>query len=266
MPTRSRRAVPEGDALLEHVDALPAAVIELDSEGVIRTWAGAAERLFGWTADDAVGRDLDALELVHAEDIPFVDAVTEQLRFGRERHLVHRNRIRTRNGEVRHAEWTRLLLGRARSRAMLCYVLDVTAQAQAERAALAARAELDRCLQGNPDGICGLDRAWRITHWNPSAERMLDRSPSEVLGRELWDIFPELRGTAFHHAFEDALSDGHLRVVEERAPDGGTWYSVTAVPSAQGLWVYFSNVTGRRQLEQEVLALDAALNRLPTGR
>jgi len=38
------------------------------------------------------------------------------------------------------------------------------------------------------------------------------------------------------------------------------------VPSAHGLFVYFSNVTGRRQLEQEFLAADAALNRRPSGR
>ncbi len=117
---------------------------------------------------------------------------------------------------------------------MLCYVLDVTAQVEAERAALAARAELERCLRASPEGICGLDRDWRITHWNPAAERMLDRSRAEVLGRELWEVFPELRGTAFHRAFDEALADGHLRVVEDRAPRGRSWYAVTAVPSAAG--------------------------------
>ncbi|MGZ3481911.1 MAG: PAS domain-containing protein, partial [Myxococcaceae bacterium] len=122
---------------------------------------------------------------------------------------------------------------------------------------LAARAELERCLRGSLEGICGLDRDWRITHWNPAAERMLDRSRAEVLGRELWAVFPELRGTAFHRAFDAALADGHVRVVEERAPCGRSWYAVTAAPSPQGLFVYFSNITGRRQLEQEFLALDA---------
>lgn len=264
---RSSRPLPEANPLLEHLHALPAAVIEVDGEGIIRTWAGGAQRLFGWTADEVLGRDLDSLGLLDPADAPLVDAILERFRSGRDRHLVHRSRVRTRAGDVRHAEWTRILLGaqRGRRQAMLCYVLDVTAHVEAERAALAARAELDWWLRGSLEGICGLDRDWRITHWNPAAERMLDRSRAEVFGRELWDVLPELRGTAFHQAFDAALADGSLRVVEDRAPRGRSWYAVTAVPSPAGLFVYFSNITGRRQLEQEFLALDAELRQTRRG-
>jgi hypothetical protein len=89
---------------------------------------------------------------------------------------------------------------------------------------------------------------------------MLERSHAEVVGREVWQVFPRLRGTVFHRAFEDALGDGHLRVVEDRAPPpyARAWYSVTAVPSARGLNVFFRDVTGRRQLERDLLAAEAA--------
>ena len=192
-----------------------------------------------------------------------MDAITDWLGGGRDHRRVHRRRIRTLTGEVRDTEWTRIPLGarRGRRQAMLCYVLDVTAQAEAERSAAAARAELERCLRASPEGICGLDRAYRITQWNPAAERMLDRSSAEVMGQGLFDVFPELRGTPFHRAFDEALADGHLRAVEGRAPRGRSWYGVTAVPAAEGLTVFFANVTGRRQLEQEFLALDAEVKR-----
>ena len=257
---RLRPMDPEMTPAQEHLSALPLAILETDEEGTLRTWAGAAERLFGWTAAEVLGSHLDGLELVHEADIAFVDMVVDRLRSGRERHLVHRNRIRTRAGDVRHSEWTRIVVGgRPGGRpAILSYVLDVTPQVEAETAALTARAELDRWLRANPEGCCGLDREWRITHWNPAAERLLERSRAEVMGRELWELFPELRGTSFQKAFEEALSDGHLRVVEDRAPRPGAWYSVTAVPSGHGLNVFFSEVTGRRQLEEELLASEGA--------
>ena len=91
---------------------------------------------------------------------------------------------------------------------------------------------------------------------------MLERSLPEVVGRELWEVFPELRGTTFHRAFDEALADGHLRVLEDRAPRGRAWYSVTAVPSARGLNVFFSDVTGRRQLERDFLVAEAAQKQL----
>ena len=258
-------SIPESSPVLDHLEALPVAVIETDEEGIIRVWTGAAERIFGWTAAEVLGSHIDGLELVHEADIAFVDAVVDRLRSGHDRHLVHRNRVRTRSGEVRHCEWTRIATGShpGRRPAVLSYVADVSGQVEAETGALTARADLERWLRANPEGCCGLDREWCITHWNPAAERMLERSRAEVVGRELWEVFPELRGTAFHQAFEEALGDGHLRVVEDRAPRGRAWYSVTAVPSSRGLNVFFSDVTGRRQLEHELLAAEAAQRQLP---
>jgi len=260
--TRARLSpsLPESSSVLEHLNALPVAVIETDEEGTLRLWAGAAERMFGWTAAEVLGSHIDGLELVHAADVAFVDAVVDRLRSGHDRHLVHRSRVLTRSGEVRHCEWTRIALGTPPGRppAILSYVVDVTGQVEAEATALTARADLERWLRANPEGCCGLDRDWRITHWNPAAERMLERSRAEVVGREVWEVFPELRGSTFHRAFDEALADGHLRVVEDRGPRGRAWYSVTAVPSVRGLNVFFSDVTGRRQLERDFLAADAA--------
>ena len=259
---RARLSPPmqESSPVLEHLDSLPVALIETDEDGTLRLWAGAAERLFGWSAAEVLGSHIDGLELVHEADIAFVDAVVDRLRSGHDRHLVHRNRVRTRAGDVRHCEWTRIALGTAPGRhpAILSSVVDVTAQVEAETAALGARADLERWLRANPEGCCGLDREWHITHWNPAAERMLEKNRAEVVGRELWEIFPELRGTSFHHAFEEAIADGHLRVLEDRAPRGRAWYSVTAVPSARGLNVFFTDVTGRRQLEHDFLVAEAA--------
>ena len=257
---RSRRTFPQGHVLLEHLAGLPVAVIETDGDGLIRTWAGAAERIFGWSEAQVLGTPLDALELVHEDDLPFVDAVIDRLRSGRDRHLVHRSRIRTRIGDVRHCEWTRIVLDlRTYGRpALLSYVLDVTAQVEAETTAVTARADLESWIRGSPQGCCGLDRDCRITHWNPAAERMLERSRAEVIGRELWEVLPELRDTSFHRAFDEALQDGYQRTVEDRAPRGRAWYDVTVVPSSRGLYVYFADVTGRRQLEKEFLALEEA--------
>ena len=259
---RARPSPPiqENSLVLEHLDSLPIALIETDEDGALRMWAGAAERMFGWTAAEVLGSHIDGLELVHEADLAFVDAVVDRLRAGHDRHLVHRNRVRTRAGDVRHCEWTRIAVRGVPGRrpAILSYVVDVTGQVEAETTALSARADLERWLRANPEGCCGLDREWRITHWNPAAERMLERSRAEVVGQELWEVFPELRGSSFHRAFEEALADGHLRVLEDRAPRGGAWYSVTAVPSARGLNVFFTDVTGRRQLEHDFLVAEAA--------
>ncbi|MGE5190509.1 MAG: PAS domain S-box protein [Gemmatimonadota bacterium] len=45
----------------EIVDGIPDAVIFADREGVIRLWNAGAERIFGYTAGEAVGRSLDLI-------------------------------------------------------------------------------------------------------------------------------------------------------------------------------------------------------------
>ncbi len=53
---------PLGDALLaELVSELADAVVVADTAGTICFWNGAAERVFGWTADEAVGASLDLI-------------------------------------------------------------------------------------------------------------------------------------------------------------------------------------------------------------
>ncbi|WP_067549374.1 PAS domain-containing protein [Nocardia crassostreae] len=43
------------------VASTPDAVVVLDAEGIVRLWNGGAERIFGYTAAEAIGRSLDLI-------------------------------------------------------------------------------------------------------------------------------------------------------------------------------------------------------------
>ncbi|MFV0524773.1 MAG: PAS domain S-box protein [Acidimicrobiales bacterium] len=47
--------------LAQLMDDLADAVIISDAEGTIRYWNGAAARVFGWSAEEAIGRSLDLI-------------------------------------------------------------------------------------------------------------------------------------------------------------------------------------------------------------
>jgi PAS domain S-box-containing protein len=253
---RTASSPPHHDAVAAHVDALPVGVVETDRQGLIVVWEGAASRIFGWSSAEAMGKSLEALNLVFEADVGFVEAVMERLRTGLERQLTHRNRNRTRTGEPRHCEWAHTVIpGRnGRVGSLLSFVTDVTAEVEADAASQRNVALLQAWSAASPEGFCAVDGEWRIVQWNPSAERMFERRRAEVAGRVLWEVFPRLRGTVFEVAFEEAKADGHSRTMEERSPDAPFWYTVTAAPVGDGLVIFFRDVTGRRQLEQELLA------------
>jgi PAS domain S-box-containing protein len=60
-------------------------------------------------------------------------------------------------------------------------------------------------LESITDAFFTLDRSWRFTYLNPQAERILQRSREELLGRSLWDTFPDAVGSRFYEKYHEAL-------------------------------------------------------------
>ncbi len=53
--------MPLGELAVTIVKNAPDAILYSDSDGVIRFWNGGCERIFGYTADEAIGRSLDII-------------------------------------------------------------------------------------------------------------------------------------------------------------------------------------------------------------
>ncbi|MBW4565929.1 MAG: PAS domain S-box protein [Mojavia pulchra JT2-VF2] len=118
-----------------HVENTPMAVIEWDQEFRLTRWSGAAERLFGWQADEVLGTLLTDLQFVFEEDIEQVAEVLRRLMVGEEFYVFSYNRNYTKRGDVIHCEWYNSSLRDESGRmlSVLSLVLDVTARVQAER-------------------------------------------------------------------------------------------------------------------------------------
>lgn len=126
-----------------HVESSPLAVIEWDSDFRVSRWSASAERLFGWRADEVIGKHVNEWQFVFADDVDAVALVTNRQREGVEVHGVQRNRNYTRDGSVLFCEWYNSVLHDDRGQlvSVLSLVLDVTARkkAEEERAALLIR-------------------------------------------------------------------------------------------------------------------------------
>jgi PAS domain S-box-containing protein len=129
--------------LTSHVENSPLAVIEWDSDFRVSRWSEAAARLFGWTADEVMGKHVSDWHFVFDEDVDAVAQVTHRQRVGAELLGVLRNRNYTKAGGVVFSEWYNSVLRDDRGElvSVLSLVLDVTArkQAEEERNALLAR-------------------------------------------------------------------------------------------------------------------------------
>ncbi len=129
--------------MIFHVENSPLAVIEWDTDFRVSRWSESAERLFGWKAEEMIGKHVGDWRFVFDEDVDAVEQVTNRQRVGEELLGVQRNRNYTKTGAVLYCEWYNSVLRDDAGNlvSVLSLVLDVTARklAEEERAALLVR-------------------------------------------------------------------------------------------------------------------------------
>ncbi len=132
-----------------------------------------------------------------------------------------------------------------------CIVRDLTARKQSEEALRQSNREIVSILENITDAFFALDRKWRFTYLNRKAEQMIARSREDLIGKNIWEEFPELAGTAFY--------DQHHKAVEEQTPVEfsmfypplSIWVETHVYPSETGLSVYLQDITARKHLEEQ---------------
>ena len=128
-----------------HVDNSPLAVIEWGPDMRLIRWAGEAERMFGWRAEEVIGRRMEDFRWIYKDDEARVAAVSYELQSGANPQRFSANRNYRKDGSVIHCEWynSSLLDASGKLRSILSLALDVTDRDQMEDDLRKSRDELE---------------------------------------------------------------------------------------------------------------------------
>jgi PAS domain S-box-containing protein len=121
---------------------------------------------------------------------------------------------------------------------------------------------LDSLLDGAPLGIAVLDRDWRITHVNALAAGILGARPEALLGEDVWEGAPRLKGTAGEAPCRKALAEGTPASFAQTA--GTATYEVRVTPTKDGLALWWLDVGERARTAERTLRLRALAHDLRT--
>ncbi|MFP8954127.1 PAS domain-containing protein [Natrialbaceae archaeon A-arb3/5] len=102
------------------------------------------------------------------------------------------------------------------------------------------------------DAFFALDTDFRFTYVNDRAETLLKRSRGELIGRVMWDEFPQTVETQFPDGFHRALEEQVSVSFELYHAQIETWFEAQAYPSETGLSVYMRDITERKQQETTI--------------
>ena len=134
-------------------------------------------------------------------------------------------------------------------------VRDITARKERERELREARERIERILQRIGDAFFAVDDDWTLTYWNDRAEEVLGRPAEAVMGEGLWEVFPEATDSMFYEAYHEAMETQQPVIFEEYYPPIEKWFRVTAYPDAEGLSVYFHDVTDEKERDRRLSGL-----------
>lgn len=136
----------------------------------------------------------------------------------------------------------------------LLEAVDATRR-EAERTTMEAeraRDQIEAIFTSMSDAFFSVDRNFRFTYLNRRAEVLLLRKAADLIGRNLWESFPEARETVVWKTYND--------VMETRQPAEQTfyyeplqcWFNLRAYPHDNGMAVYFRDVTKQRQIDEQL--------------
>jgi len=128
-----------------HVDNSPLAVIEWGPDMRLIRWSGEAERMFGWCAEEVVGKRMEDFHWIYQDHLAQVAEVSHDLRSGANRRRFSANCNYRKDGSVIHCEWhnSSLLDDSGGLRSILSLVLDVSERKQMEDELRKSRDELE---------------------------------------------------------------------------------------------------------------------------
>ena len=128
---------------------------------------------------------------------------------------------------------------------------DITLRLATEAEIKSSEAQVRSILESITDGYFVLGQDWRIRYLNPAGERFLDRLSKDLLGKLIWDEFPGTVGSKFEQVYRRVAASQIGESFTAYYSETDHWYEVTANPAAEGLTVYFRDITDSRRVEQE---------------
>jgi PAS domain S-box-containing protein len=185
------------------IDASPTAIVDFDLDGRIRSWNGGAAEIFGWPADEAIGR---VSPIVPEDELPEFLETLQRIAAGDKVRDLDVRRLH-RDGSLIDTMISAAPIREANGKVVgvIATMIDVTQRKRSERMLAASEARKDAILRAALDAVVIVDHEGLISEVNTATEETFGWTRPEAVGRSFLELVvaPVDRG-----ALADVLTAG----------------------------------------------------------
>ena len=140
--------------------------------------------------------------------------------------------------------------------------LDITSLMKGRAALAEARDKADEILSSIADGFYALDAQWRFVYFNAKAAKLLKKGGEQVVGRNFFEVFPQVRDTQVHHNYQRVMESRRPSEFEFVSPILKKWIYFSVYPTREGgISVYFRDISAQKAVEAEIIAAKSEAER-----
>jgi PAS domain S-box-containing protein len=115
------------------------------------------------------------------------------------------------------------------------------------------QAKLNRILETTSIGFFQVDHNSIIIYWNRAAEELIGYNRNYVLGKKVWDVFPEALDTDFYVNYQEAFYQKHNVEFTSYFWPVQKWFTVILYYVEEGVIVHFRDITEGKIYEEKLL-------------
>ncbi len=237
------------------LEAAPDAMVVVDQRGEIVLLNVQAEKQFGYSRDELVGQAVTNIipegfeERLIADALRSTeDALAQQIGTGIELYGQRKD------GNRFPIEIMLSPLASAGGVLVTAAIRDITLRHAADEALRVAHRKSESVLNSLNDGLAVLDKNWVYTYFNEQGAKIIGMRREELMGRNIWDLFPQVAGSKFYENYHRAVDTGQSVHFEEYFPEPlNQWLECHCHPSSEGLSVYFRDVTLAKEADTNLV-------------
>jgi PAS domain S-box-containing protein len=250
---KAAKALRESEQKFRSIAECSPNMIFINSKGQVVYANKRCEEILGYKRKEFYSPGFDFLTLIAKESQNLVKKSYRKHLNGEE-VLPYEYTLITKKGTKIEAIINTKLIDYRGERAILGIVTDITERKKMEKELEESEENYRQLADSILDVFFEMDKNFKYTYWNKASEELTGISAKDAIGKSLYEIFPDVKGTKVDKKYLEVLRTQKptIFVNEYKLEDKNFVFDISAYPSKRGLSVFVKDITDRKKAEEDL--------------